>query len=110
MAQQQNAPQTTAPLNVVGTRGPNIDAIARVTGTAKYTGDIEVPGMLHARILRSPHAHASIVSIDTSKAEALPGVKAVITHVDAPKLPIWGSRQRALNDRVRFVGEGIAAV
>ena len=110
MAQQQNAPQNAAPLNVVGTRGPNIDAIARVTGTAKYTGDIEVPGMLHARVLRSPHAHARIVSIDTSKAEALPGVKAVITHRDAPKLPIWGSRQMALNDRARFVGEGIAAV
>ena len=107
MAQQQN---TNAPLNVVGTRGPNIDAIARVTGTAKYTGDIEVPGMLHARVLRSPHPHARIVSIDTSKAEALPGVKAVITHRDAPKLPIWGSRQQVMNDRVRFVGEGLAAV
>jgi xanthine dehydrogenase molybdenum-binding subunit len=107
MAQQQNG---NAPLNVVGTRGPNIDAIARVTGTAKYTGDIELPGMLHARVLRSPHPHARIVSIDTSKAEALPGVKAVITHRDAPKLPIWGSRQLVMNDRVRFVGEGLAAV
>ena len=107
MAQQQN---NSATPSVVGTRRPNIDAVERVTGTAKYTGDIEVPGMLHARILRSPWPHARIVKIDTSKAEALGGVKAVITYKDAPKLPIWGSRQQVMNDRVRFVGEGLAAV
>ena len=106
MAQQQ----TTRPLTVVGARGPVIDAVERVTGQAKYTADLEVPGMLTARVLRSPHAHARIVRIDTAKAEALQGVKAVITYHDAPKVPIWGNRQYVLNDRVRFAGEAVAAV
>jgi xanthine dehydrogenase molybdenum-binding subunit len=97
-------------LTVLGTRGPNLDAVERVTGQAKYTGDIELPGMLVARVLRSPHAHARIVSIDTSKAEALQGVKAVVTHKDAPKVMVVGHRQYVLNDRVRFCGEGVAAV
>jgi xanthine dehydrogenase molybdenum-binding subunit len=95
---------------VLGTRGPNIDAVDRVTGRAKYVGDIEVPGMLHAKLLRSPHAHARIVNIDTTKAEAFPGVRAVITHRDAPTVMNWGHRHRMLNDRVRFQGEAVAAV
>ena len=113
MAQQGSPDQAGArggPLKVVGRRGPNIDAIERVTGQAKYTGDIELPGMLVARVLRSPHAHARVTAIDTSKAEALPGVMAVLTHRDAPKVVIWGHRQYVLNDRVRFVGEAVAAV
>ena len=107
---QQNSSAAGGPLNVVGKRGPNIDAIERVTGRAKYTGDIDLPGMLVARVLRSPHAHARIVSIDTSKAEAVQGVRAVITHKDAPKVMIWGSRQYALNDRVRFKGDAVAGL
>ncbi|NOT28560.1 MAG: xanthine dehydrogenase family protein molybdopterin-binding subunit [Acidobacteria bacterium] len=112
MAQQVTgqAGQPGGALNVVGRRGPNIDAIDRVTGQAKYTADIELPGMLTARILRSPHAHARVVRIDTSKAEALGGVLSVITYRDAPKVMIWGSRQYVLNDRVRFAGEAVAAV
>jgi CO/xanthine dehydrogenase Mo-binding subunit len=107
------AQQTTplgGPLNVVGKRGPNIDAVERVTGRAKYTGDIELPGMLVARTLRSPHAHARIVAIDTSKAEALPGVRAVITYKDAPSVMVWGSRQYALNDRARYAGDAVAGL
>jgi CO/xanthine dehydrogenase Mo-binding subunit len=65
MAQQQN---TARGLRVVGTAGPPIDAIERVTGQAKYVGDLELPGMLVARVLRTRHAHARIVSIDTSRA------------------------------------------
>ena len=107
---QQTTTGAGGPLNVIGKRGPNIDAVERVTGRAKYTGDIDLPGMLVARVLRSPHAHARIVRIDASKAEAVPGVRAVITHRDAPKVMIWGSRQYALNDRVRFAGEAVAAV
>ena len=112
MAQQVTgqANQPGGALNVVGRRGPNIDAIERVTGQAKYTADIELPGMLTARILRSTHAHARILRIDASRAEALGGVLAVITHRDAPKVMIWGSRQYVLNDRVRFAGEAVAAV
>jgi xanthine dehydrogenase molybdenum-binding subunit len=107
MAQQQ---QPARNLTVIGSRGPVIDAVERVTGQAKYTADLELPGMLVARALRSTHAHARIVSIDTSRAEALAGVKAVITHHDAPKVPIWGNRTYVLNDRVRFAGEAVAAV
>ena len=81
-----------------------------MTGRAKYTGDIDLPGMLVARVLRSPHAHARIVSIDTSKAEAVPGVRAVITYKDAPTVMVWGSRQYALNDRARYAGDAVAAL
>jgi xanthine dehydrogenase molybdenum-binding subunit len=107
---QQPANTPGGALAVVGRRGPNLDASDRVTGQAKYTGDIELPGMLVARVLRSPHAHARIVSIDTSRAEALQGVKAVITYRDAPKVDLWGHRQRVLNERVHFAGEAVAAV
>lgn len=108
MAQQTNV--ASEPLTVVGKRGPNLDARERVTGQAKYAGDIELPGMLVARVLRSPHPHARIVSIDTSKAEALAGVKAVVTYKDAPKIQVWGHRHYLLNDRVRFRGEAVAAL
>ena len=102
--------QQATPLTVLGKAGPNLDAYARVTGQARYTGDLELPGMLVGRVLRSPHAHARIVSVDTSRAEALQGVKAVVTHKDAPKVMVWGSRQYILNDRVRFAGEAVAGV
>lgn len=107
MAQQQPAARN---FTVIGSRGPVIDAVERVTGQAKYTADLELPGMLVARVLRTSHAHARIVSIDTSRAEALQGVRAVITYRDAPKVPIWGNRTYVLNDRVRFAGEAVAAV
>ncbi|HEY1268777.1 MAG TPA: hypothetical protein VGH16_16090, partial [Candidatus Binatia bacterium] len=55
--------------SVVGKATPRIDGFERVTGKAEYTGDVQLPGMLYARVLRSPHPHAKIVSIDTSKAE-----------------------------------------
>lgn len=105
MAQQQ--------FSVVGKKTPRIDAYERVTGQAQYTGDIQLPGMLYARILRSPHPHARIVSIDTSKAEKLPGVKAVIHHQNA-QVP-WSSgghthRRYIFNNPVRFVGDAVAAV
>lgn len=67
---------------VVGTRPPRPDGIDKVTGRALYGADVSAPGMLMAHILRSPHAHAEIVSIDTSAAEALDGVKAVVTAAD----------------------------
>ena len=71
------------PLSTIGNDTPRIDAIERVTGQAKYTRDWKLPGMLYARVLRSPHPHARIVSIDTSAAEALPGVQTVITYENA---------------------------
>src|SRR5660398_175002 len=69
---------------VIGKPVAKIDGRDKVTGTAKYTGDLKIPNMLHGKILPSPHAHARILSIDTSEAEKIPGVKAVITHKDAP--------------------------
>ena len=69
---------------VVGTRPIRHDGSEKVTGEARYGADIRLPGMLHGRILRSPHAHARIRSIDTSRAEALPGVLAVMTSADVP--------------------------
>ncbi len=99
--------------SIVGKRTPRIDAFERVTGQAQYTGDIQLPNMLHGRVLRSPHPHARIVSIDTSKAEKLAGVKAIIHHENA-KVP-WSSgghtHQRFIfNNPVRYVGDPVAAV
>ena len=70
--------------SVVGTRPPRHDGFDKVTGAARFGADINLPGMLHGKILRSPHAHARIRSIDTSRAEALPGVLAVATAQDFP--------------------------
>src|SRR5690606_15979685 len=69
---------------IIGGRNRRVDAIAKATGRALYTDDIALPGMLHGKILRSPHPHARILSIDTSRAEALPGVHAVVTGRDMP--------------------------
>ena len=70
---------------VIGTRPIRHDGIDKVTGRAAYGADIMLPGMLHGKVLRSPHAHARIVSIDTTRATALPGVKSVITSDDLPE-------------------------
>ena len=70
----------------MGKRLTRPDVSAKVTGAAVYGADMTIPGMLIGRILQSPYAHARIVKIDTSKARVLPGVQAVITHEDVPKL------------------------
>ena len=105
--------QSEKEFSVVGKRIPRIDAYERVSGQAQYTGDIQLAGMLYARVLRSPHPHAKIVSIDTSKAERLPGVKAVVHHGNA-QIP-WSSgghthRRFIFNNPVRYVGDAVAAV
>ena len=76
--------ETPAHYKVIGTRPIRHDGYEKVTGVAKYGADIQLTGMLHGKVLRSPHAHARIRSIDTSKAEALPGVMAVVTAKDFP--------------------------
>lgn len=92
---------------------PRIDALERVTGQARYAEDIALPGMLFARVLRSPHPHARIQSIDGSAAEALPGVRAII-HSGNTKVKWTGGdsqgRRRVFSEVVRFVGEPVAAV
>ena len=101
--------------SVIGKSVPKIDGRVKVTGQAKYTGDLRFPNMLVGKILTSPHAHARILSIDTSEAEKLPGVKAVITHKDVPTLKYGISPARwdeniFCIDKVRFVGDKVAAV
>ena len=76
--------EATADYKVIGTRPLRPDGADKVTGRAIYGGDVRMTGMLHGKVLRSPHAHARIKRIDTSKAEALPGVKAVMTGSDLP--------------------------
>jgi CO/xanthine dehydrogenase Mo-binding subunit len=93
-----------------------LDGPDKVTGAARYTFDVSLPGMLHAKVLRSPHAHARIRSIDTTRAEAFPGVVAVVTGADAAKLPdpYYGVAIRdqpvVAIDKVRYAGDMVAAV
>ncbi|WP_265919710.1 xanthine dehydrogenase family protein molybdopterin-binding subunit [Cupriavidus nantongensis] len=98
---------------IVGTSTPQVTAREKVMGRAQYAGDIKLPGMLHAKVLRSPHPHARIVRIDTAAAKALPGVKLVVTGYDVPARN-WGphrKEQRILAcGVVRHVGEEVAAV
>ena len=100
-------------LKTVGHPASRVDALQRVTGKATYTGDLHLPGMLYARVLRSPHPHARIRRIDASKALALPGVKAILTHENCDV--IWGSgdtknKRYLFNNPVRFAGDAVAAV
>jgi CO/xanthine dehydrogenase Mo-binding subunit len=90
-----------------------VDGVEKVSGQATYAADVVRPGMLHAKILRSPLPHARIASIDVSKARALPGVHTVLTAQDLPDALI-GRSMRDMSilarDRVRFIGEKVAAV
>ncbi len=100
-------------LSVVGKSLPRVDSLSKVTGEAKYDCDFRIQGMLHGKILRSPYAHARILNIDTSKAERLPGVKAVITADHTPKIPyglLIYDEQVLATEKVRYVGDEVAAV
>jgi len=99
-------------LSVVGKDVPRVDGLEKVTGKAKYSVDIKVPGMLYGKVLRSPYPHARIVGIETAGAERLPGVKGVFTGKDAPEERVGHIRDRRIlaRGRVRFVGEAVAAV
>ena len=97
-------------MTTVGKPVPRIDALDKVTGRAAYVGDLEIPGMVHGLILRSPWPHARVVSIDASEAEGLPGVLGVLTrdHLEGID-PYFGSvvRDRPIvaMDKVRYQGE-----
>jgi CO/xanthine dehydrogenase Mo-binding subunit len=98
---------------VVGVSVPRLDSWQKVTGEAKYGADIYLPRMLHGRILRSKHAHARIVRINTEKAERLQGVKGVVTWKDAPDVLIGmyqNDRRLFAKEKVRYMGDAIAAV
>jgi len=99
--------------DVLGFSHQKLDAVEKVTGTAKYCADIFLPNMLYGKILRSKYAHAKIKNINTMAAEDLPGVKAVITGKDVPDVlyGIYTDDQRAFaKDKVKYSGDPIAAV
>src|SRR3970040_2016226 len=94
-------------------RVPRVDAHEKVTGAAIFTDDLQFgPGLLHARILRSPHPHALIKKIDVSKAKALPGAKAIVTGEDTPgDIGLYlQDRHIFCRDRVRYIGDPVAGV
>jgi len=113
-AQSSADPASLGETHVIGRRLAKVDGWGKVTGATLYTDDLSFPGMLHGKILRSPHPHARIISIDTSAAEALPGVHAVVTGAElAVKYGIipWTRDEYPLcPDRVRYIGDGVAAV
>src|SRR2546430_923614 len=102
------------PYRIIGTPRPKVDAYGKVTGRALYADDIMLPRMVYGRLLRSPHPHARILSIDTRKALELPGVVAVLTGEDLPQkfgiLPSSQDEYALAIDRVRYVGDPVAAV
>jgi CO/xanthine dehydrogenase Mo-binding subunit len=100
---------------LIGEPAVRVDSPAKATGDAKYTSDLVLPRMLHAKVLRSPFAHARIKSIDASRAESLPGVSAIITGKDSRGhrwgvFPYTQDHPLIAIDKVRFVGEEVAAV
>ncbi len=100
--------------NVIGRPEIRVDGGEKVTGKAIYTVDVELPGMAHGKILRSPYAHARVVRVDSSKAEKLPGVYAIITRNDQRQIGMFGAAYKDQTivaiDKVRYVGDPVAAV
>jgi CO/xanthine dehydrogenase Mo-binding subunit/aerobic-type carbon monoxide dehydrogenase small subunit (CoxS/CutS family) len=98
----------------IGANVRRLDAPSKVTGKLRYAGDMKLPGMLHVQVLRSPHAHARILSIDTSAAKTMPGVEAVVTSADVPGKDGFGvfvhDQPIMARDKTRYVGEAVAAV
>ena len=119
-----NVVLSTQEYNVVGTRPIRHDGLDKVTGRARYGADINLPGLLFGKMLRSPHPHARIKSIDASRALALPGVRAVVTSADLPQPagrladqtegamvnPKWLSNNTLAGDKALYRGHAVAAV
>src|SRR6266403_3342693 len=100
--------------SIIGKPIAMIDAAGKTTGAGKYTDDLSVPGMLYGKILHSPHPHARIKNTDTTRAEKLEGVVAVVTGKDAPNpfgiLPVGHDEHALALDKVRYVGDNVACV
>ena len=107
-----NRKDTTGEERVIGHTQIRKGGIAKVTGTAQYGADVDLPGQLYAAVARSPYPHARILRIDTQEAAVLPGVRAVITGADCPTL--FGSfiadQPIVAREKVRYQGEPVAAV
>ncbi|HEX9496419.1 MAG TPA: xanthine dehydrogenase family protein molybdopterin-binding subunit [Candidatus Limnocylindria bacterium] len=99
----------SAELGIVGHAARRVDGKARVTGQARYTQDLYLPGMLHARVVRSPYARAQVRRVDASRALGLPGVRAVLHRFNAPKAAFRGE-ETIFREEVRFVGDEVAAI
>ena len=105
-------------MKAVGASLPRYEGVAHVTARSRFVDDVRVPGMLWAKALRSPVSSARILRLDTTRAEAMPGVAAVITHADIPQnvvghQEVWGippDEPLLAVDEVRFVGQVIAVV
>lgn len=95
---------------VVGKSIHRVDGRERVTGSARYTSDIQPSGLLFAAVLRSPHAHARITLIDTSEAAKLPGVRAVLSSTTGPDIAWYGGASKLFDTTLRFAGEEVAAI
>ncbi|MEE8381698.1 MAG: xanthine dehydrogenase family protein molybdopterin-binding subunit [Thermodesulfobacteriota bacterium] len=96
--------------SVIGKRQTKLDAPLKATGRSQFTDDVVLPGMLHGKIVRSTILRGKIVNIDTSKAEKLPGVKAVITHKDSGGVMVGPDQQLLCDDIVHYIGDEVAAV
>jgi len=105
---------TASDFSIIGKPIAMVDAAGKTTGSGKYTDDLSVPGMLYGKILHSPHPHARIKSIDTTRACQLDGVIAVVTGKDAPNpfgiLPVGHDEHALALDKVRYVGDNVACV
>ena len=113
--QSSEYPAPWSETDIVGTRLPRVDAYERVSGAAVYPQDVSLPEMLHGAILRCPHAHAKVTRLDTSKAEKMPGVRAVLTPSSSGAEIPWYRRggeaySRLLDTHCRHEGEEVAAV
>ncbi len=107
-------------LNIIGRRAPKVDAMKLATGRATFVDDVEIRGLLHVKLVKSPWPHARVVRIDTRRAREVAGVHAVITHEDVPRIPYTSAGQSwpepspydmyILDQKVRFVGDPVAAV
>ncbi len=113
-ARSPDRPTADSSLRVIGKAHRKVDAVAKVTGATKFADDLTLPRMLYAKLLRSPHPHARIVSIDTARATALDGVKAVLVGQDLPIpfgiLPVSQDEHTLCVDTVRFIGDPVVAV
>src|SRR5687767_14150577 len=113
---KKNLPAAASPreFSVVGKPRRRVDGRAKVTGQTRVADDLALPRMLHCKLLRSIHPHARIESVDTAAAAAAPGVKLVLTGADFPIpygiLPVSQDEHALCRDRVRFVGDPVAAV
>ena len=121
---ESNQILATKTYNVICNRPIRHDGLDKVTGRARFSADIQMPGLCFGKILRSPHAHAKIRSIDTSKAEALPGVVAVVSSLDLPEVSAniadleegaivnygFYSRNVLAREKALYIGHAVAAV